>query len=274
MSEHAHRDHQDAAAPHTAHGGAAHGGGHNQPEDDQTHIITAAALGHLRKDGPEGRAAAKQLYDNDNAYIVLKGNQHVPKGWDANATRLFSSEAKLEHAVDNGSLPKSTDAVIYDNEHWNQTPENEKADPAKYARKFGNIAHSMGDTFIAAPTEKYFNGDAKYADIIDAQLQGRETHTGAWEKALRHDKKVAEHENPGEEVIGQVSSNVHHLDPRADHSAKVDQGIDKAERDLLHGSTYSDGFWGYLYQQNKASIRAGDRILEDMAAEERQGRKV
>jgi hypothetical protein len=268
MSSFAHKNHEPAAASHGAHDG------HAQPEDEQTHIITAGALGHLRKSGPAGREAAKQLYDNTNAYIVLKGNQHIPKGWDANATRLFSSEAKLEHAVKSGSLPKSTDAVVYDNEHWNQTPENEKADPAKYARKFGNIAHSLGDTFIAAPTEKYFNGDAKYADIIDAQLQGRETHTGAWEKALRHDVNYAHHYNPDEKVIGQISSNVHHLDPRADHSAKVPEGIDKAEQDLLRGSTYSDGFWGYLYQQNKASIKAGDEILKDVAAEERKGRDV
>lgn len=267
MSSHAHKqpDHASAHQRAPAHGHA---------QDDQTHIITASALGRLRKSGPDGREAAKQLYDNSNAYIVLKGNQHVPKGWDANATRLFSSEAKLEQAVHSGSLPKSTDAVVYDNETWGQTPANEKADPAKYAREFRNIAHSMGDTFIAAPTAKYFKGDAKYADIIDAQLQGREIHTGAWEGALRQDEKYAHHFNPDEKVVGQISSNVHHLDPRPDHSAKVDQGIAKAEEDLLRGSTYSDGFWGYLYQQNKASITAGDRILKDMAAEERKGRDV
>jgi len=235
------------------------------------HIITAGGLRHLRHAGKAGRRAAKELYDNSNAYIVLKPGQHVPKGWNAKGTVLYPSYADFAAVAHGGGLPKGIEAVVYDNEHWQQTPPNEKANPAKYARMFEELAHSLGLVFIAAPTRKFFKGDARYADIIDVQLQDREIHTGSYERALRHDAKLAHHLNPDIKVVGQITSNRNHLDP--DHSGNIGDGIHKAEHDVLHDAPYVDGFWGYVYQQNHESVHAGTTILKDLAHEKEKGRK-
>ena len=235
------------------------------------HIITEAGLRHLRQSGKEGVHAAKVLYDNPNAYIVLKPGQQMPDGWKGKATLLFDSYASFAAAAHSGKIGGGISAVVYDNEHWAQTPPNEKADPAKYSRMFMELAHSMGMTFIAAPTRKFFKGDARYADIIDVQLQDREIHTGSYARALRHDAKLAHHLNPDIKVVGQITSNRNHLDPN--HNGHLHDGIDKAEQDVLANAPYVDGFWGYVYQQNHESVHAGQTILKDLAKDEEKGRK-
>jgi hypothetical protein len=244
----------------------------DKPDDGQIHIITEAGLRHLRQSGPAGIRAANELYDNPDAYIVLKAGQHMPEGWKGNATMLFPSFALFQHAHEHGQLPNNLKAVVYDNEHWEQTPPNEKANAAEFAKKFGNLAHHLGLTFIAAPTRKFFAEDARYADIIDVQLQDREAHTGSYAKALDHDLALAHHENPDVEVVAQITSSVRHLDPT--HTGRGKQGIAKAEHDIVANSDDIDGFWGYVYQQNPASIKAGQTILKDLADKKRKGAKI
>lgn len=241
-------------------------------DDGQIHIITYAGLCHLRQSGPDGERAAKELFNNPDAYIVLKAGQQMPDGWKGNATMLFPSYAAFHHAVHHNQLPKNLKAVVYDNEHWEQTPPNEKHDAAHYAKKFSELAHAHGWTFIAAPTRKWFAADARYADIIDVQLQDRESHTKSYENALKHDVNLAHKLNPDIEVVGQITSSVRHLDPT--HTGRGKEGIEKAEHDVIAGSEYTDGFWGYVYQQNPASIAAGQRILKDLAHEKEKGRKI
>ena len=241
-------------------------------DDGQIHIITDAGLRHLRQSGPAGIRAAKDLFDNPHAYIVLKAGQHMPDGWKGNATMLFPSFASFEAAHKAGSLPKNLDAVVYDNEHWDQTPLKEKKHAGEYAKKFGALAAQLGLTFIAAPTRKFFAADARYADIVDVQLQDREAHTHSYDTALEHDAKLAEHENHGVKVVGQITSSVRHLDPT--HSGRVPEGIDKAEHDVVHNAPDVDGFWGYVYQQNEPSVRAGTHILKDLDQKKRKGAKI
>lgn len=238
----------------------------------EVHIITRAGLRHLRHDGPRGRDAARILYNNPNAYIVLKDGQTLPRGWKGKATVLFPSYAEFAAAAKAGRIPKFIEAVVYDNEHWAQTPRNEKTHAIHFARAFGNLAQRLGLTYIAAPTQKWFAADARFADIIDVQLQSREVHTGSYERALRHDAKLAHRLNPDIKVVAQISSNRNHLDP--DHSGNIGAGIRKAERDIVHNADYIDGFWGYLYQRNHRSIHAGQEILEDLADKREHGTKI
>jgi hypothetical protein len=193
---------------------------------------------------------------------------------------------------------------VYDNEHWTQTPENEKQDPSLYAKKFLELARQQNLKFIAAPTRKFLAADAKYADIIDIQLQDREYHTGAYLKAMHHDIRLAHHEhedaykkaehsqpglaremNPDIKVVGQITSNVKHLDPGQRGTLK--EAEQHAETDIIEGENPKgkhtpalDGFWGYLYQgshpgpKRKHSVKAGDHILADLAKKEAKGQKV
>jgi hypothetical protein len=242
-------------------------------DDGQIHIITYAGLCHLRQSGPAGERAAKELYDNPHAYIVLKPGQHVPDGWKGHATLLYPSYAAFEQAAHGGAIGRGIDAVVYDNEHWDQTPEIEKRHASEYAKKFEQLAHHLGLTFIAAPTRKFFAADARYADIVDVQLQDREAHTASYAKALEHDAKLAKHENPDVEVVGQITSSVRHLDPTHTGRAQT-EGIAKAEHDVLANADDVDGFWGYVYQKNPASVDAGTKILRDLAKDKRKGAKI
>ena len=150
-----------------------------------------------------------------------------------------------------------------------QTPREEKTNAVHYAKLFGELAHQLHLVYIAAPTQKWFAADARFADIIDLQLQGREIHTGAYARAVKHDVKLAHHLNPGIDVVAQISSNRNHLDP--DHSGNIGAGIRKAERDIIQNAPYLDGFWGYLYQRNHRSVRAGQKILTDLADKSEDG---
>jgi hypothetical protein len=246
---------------------------HSEPDKGAgIHIITRAGLRHLRHGGRKGRHAAQVLYNNPDAFIVLKQGQKMPSGWKAKATILFPSYAEFEAAHKQGRIPHGIDAVVYDNEHWAQTPHVEKTHAIHYAKLFGELAHRLGMVYIAAPTQKWFAADARFADIIDLQLQGRENHTNAYARAVRHDVKLAHHLNPDIDVVAQISSNRNHLDP--DHSGNIGAGIHKAERDILQNSPYLDGFWGYLYQQNKRSVRAGQQILTDLADKREHGADI
>lgn len=238
----------------------------------EVHIITHAGLHHLREGGAEGRHAADVLYDNPNAYIVCKEGQHVPAGCKAKMAVLFPSYTEFEAAHQAGRIPRGCDAVVYDNEHWAQTPHFEKTNAVHYAKKFGELAHQLGLVYIAAPTQKWFAADARFADIIDVQLQSREVHKRSYEKTLKHDANLAHHLNKDIKVVAQISSNKNHLDP--DHSGNVGDGIHKAEDEILDSAPYVDGFWGYLYQQNEKSVHAGQKILEDLAHKKEKGKKI
>lgn len=254
--------------------------------DGQIHIITDAGLRHLRQSGKKGRHAAEVLFDNPHAYIVLKDGQHKPDGWRGRATVLYPSYAAFQAAVaENDSTLASADAVVYDNEDWAQTPPNEKQDPGAYAKLFMELAHQRNLKFIAAPTQKFFAADARYADIIDIQLQGREYHVDSYLHALRRDIKLAHRENSDIKVVGQISSNTTRLEP--DHHVPIGKAINHAERDIVEGENpppghhipQLDGFWGYLYQghynsaKRHSSIKAGVRILEDLSDKEEKGIK-
>jgi hypothetical protein len=209
------------------------------------------------------------LYNNPEAFIVLKDGQTMPRGWKAKATILFPSYTEFEAAHRAGRIPRFIDAVVYDNEHWDQTPRYEKTGAVHYAKLFGELAQKLHLVYIAAPTQKWFAADARFADIIDLQLQGRENHVNAYARAVRHDVKLAHHLNPHIKVVGQISSNRNHLDP--DHSGNIGTGIHHAERDVVQNAPYLDGFWGYLYQQNHRSVKAGQKILTDLAAKHDHG---
>ncbi|HEY0255117.1 MAG TPA: hypothetical protein VGC41_26500, partial [Kofleriaceae bacterium] len=181
-------------------------------DDGQVHIITFSGLCHLKDAGPAGEKAAKSLYDNPNAYLVVKNHQQledVGAHWKGNITMLFDSFREFEHRV--GSLDKRVKAVVYDNEHWDKTPIGEKQNAAHFAKRFGEVAHAHGLTFIAAPSSKFFEADAKYADIIDMQLQPREANERAYEKAIENQAAQAKKENPDVEVVAQFSSSVRRL---------------------------------------------------------------
>jgi hypothetical protein len=273
-------DAKDSAARPQHHGkkphdgnGKKHDDGKKKPEGHDRgggiHIITRAGLRHLRHAGPHGRHAAQVLYNNPNAYIVLKEGQTMPRGWQAKATILFPSYKDFKAAHEAGRIPRFVDAVVYDNEHWQQTPPDEKTHAVHYAKLFGELAQKLHLVFIAAPTQKWFAADARFADIIDLQLQGREIHTRAYANAVKHDVRLAHHLNPGIDVVAQISSNRNHLDP--DHSGNIGAGIHKAERDIIQNAPYLDGFWGYLYQRNHKSVRAGQKILTDLADKSEDG---
>lgn len=245
-------------------------------DDGQIHIITFSGLCHLRQAGPKGQRAAKSLYDNPNAYLVVKDHKQLDEvgaGWKGNITMLFDSFEEFHHRV--AHLDKRVKAVVYDNEaKWDKTPQREKLNAAHFAKRFGEVAHAHGLEFIAAPSSKFFEADAKYADIIDMQLQPREANNAAYLHAIENRAAQAKHENPDVQVVAQFSSSVRRLDPT--HEGKAHQGELAAEHGIEKASKDGaiDGFWGYVYQKNDASIHAGQDMLEDLADKKAHGAKI
>jgi hypothetical protein len=238
----------------------------------QTHIITRAGLRHLMHAGKKGREAAMKLYNNPDAFVVLKEGQKMPHGFKAKATILFPSFHDFHAAHKAGRIGHDIKAVVYDNEHWPQTPAVEKNNAPHYAKLFGELCKKLHMTFVAAPTQKWFAADARYADVIDLQLQSREVNTHSYTKQVREDVNYAHAHNPGEKVVAQISSNQNHLDPS--HTGNLGPGLHAAEGDILNNEKLGlSGFWGYLYQQNAPSEKAGVKMLEDLAAHDGDHKK-
>jgi hypothetical protein len=202
--------------------------------------------------------------------VVLKPGQHVPPGWSAQPTWLFSSYGAFASAARSG-LPKSLKAVVYDNEPVGHTPLREQLNPGKYSRKFERLAHRLGLVFIAAPTQQFLAGDAHYADVVDLQLQDRESHPRAYDRLLKYDVALVRRENRRARIVAEVTSNASHLCPTTPSGDCPPSAIQKGVDDIARNSRRIDGFWPWVYQQDGRSVRAGVSMLKDLARRVSQG---
>jgi hypothetical protein len=67
------------------------------------------------------------------------------------AVSVFKSYASFSRAVSDGSIPRTTRWVLYDNESWPATPVTEQLRPWRYEALFARLAHHHGYRVILAP---------------------------------------------------------------------------------------------------------------------------
>jgi hypothetical protein len=178
-----------------------------------TWILTKAALNALTADpGARARLSGARIFE------ILTGTERPATFLPVVPTMSFKSFATLEDTLGRGALRPDIGAVIYDAEHWQQTPVDEQRDPAGYYPRAARLAHAHGLIFIATPAMDLVNADggraadpaaayvdrrigadtAQSADVIDIQAQSLERDAAAYGT-----------------FVAQVSGQIHAVNPKA-----------------------------------------------------------
>ncbi|HEX4700543.1 MAG TPA: hypothetical protein VH352_00305 [Pseudonocardiaceae bacterium] len=187
-------------------------------------ILTKAALDAVTAN-PQARArlAGTRIFE------ILKGNEKPSTTVPVVPTLSFKSVATLQQTLDARTPQRrGVRAIIYDAEHWAQTPADEQRDPAGAYQRAATIAHAHGLIFIATPAMDLVNttgrvsdpasvflsrgidGDAaKYADVVDIQAQSLERDTAAYQDFVVRATAQIRSANQGVTVIAGLSTNPH-----------------------------------------------------------------
>lgn len=103
---------------------------------------------------PDGTTLANYFFNNPFTLIIGQHSKDPrPKGWSKSVPlAAYQSFKHFEDELCNGELDTIYHVVMYDNEHWPKTPENEQENPKDYYALFANLAHAYGYSFIATPS--------------------------------------------------------------------------------------------------------------------------
>ena len=175
-------------------------------------------------------AEASGLLDKSRPFVrqSRKITSVLPPSWDAVPFETFASFRTMQSVLGRGTLDPSLKAIMYDNEKWKFTPEEEQRDPARYEKLAADLVHQHGLMFLAAPAvdligvlepgsrgkryDAYLQlgiaGDAaRYADVIDIQAQSAERDAEAYAHFVLQAAAQARRANPKVLVLAGVSTN-------------------------------------------------------------------
>lgn len=238
------------------------------------HIITAPHLSAMRQSSAAG--AAKELFDNPDTYVAkFRDGQRFPEGWDSKRTLLYTSYEEFAQDARRGRIGDDIDAVVYDNEEWDRTPLAEREDPDTAARSFRDLAHANDLEFIAAPAParpgtRLFDADAKYADILVAQVQGRQSNPHGYRAGIRAARAHLDRVNPDAKLVAELSSNPEKLAPSGIASDADTSDVRQAVRSATGpGAAPVDGIWPWTYSSTPAGLAHGVEMVRELAATQR-----
>jgi len=104
-------------------------------------IVGVGELERLRALDP---GLAGRVFDTPQTFALSAAGSPAG-GFDrAVRTTSFGDENLLARAVSDGGLAQGTDAVIYDDEHWNLTPLAQQLHPSLYYHRAAEVAHRHG----------------------------------------------------------------------------------------------------------------------------------
>jgi hypothetical protein len=178
-----------------------------------------------------GDATVRRFFANssDEQLLVIKrkgDSIEVPRDRGALVVRSFTNYAALKRAFEEHALD-GVDAILYDNEAWRFTPQEEQRDPERYTKRVADLVHAHGLRFISAPAanlakvlapgvEKRYDGylglkiaalSARYADIYEIQAQGSEGDVRQFTDFVREAARQAHEMNPRVVVLAGISTN-------------------------------------------------------------------
>ena len=167
---------------------------------------------------------------------------------------VFTSAASLVAAVQSGTLPARTRAVLYDPEAWSYTPASEQRDPVTATARAAAAAHAAGLQLIAAPgldlttvlapgraaprSQLFLElglaaGFAAHADVLDIQAQSLERDAARYASFVTAAARQARRERPRVGLVAGLSTNP----PGGAVSSKQLVAAIRATRPVV------DGYW-------------------------------
>jgi len=160
--------------------------------------------------------AVRRLFGDGTVFEPVSPSEHTTSLLSAEATAVFHAEALLAEAARSGSIPPSTKAILYDNERFADTPENEQADPARYDALAAALASKHGWTSICdlilpdrlPPAERSAREEVPPCDIIGLNTpQQSERDTARYRALVAHDVALVHSVAPGRPVLAGLSAN-------------------------------------------------------------------
>ncbi len=174
-------------------------------------------------------AEVSRLLDNTRPFVMKGRNvKAIPPGWNAIPFASFTSFRAIKNAFKRGMLAPDIKGIMYDNEKWQFTPQEEKQNPASYEKLAADLVHAHGLLFLAAPASNLVTilapgspkksydtylqlgiaaDAARYADVIDIQAQGSEPNTKVYANFVRQAVAQARQANPKVLVLAGISTN-------------------------------------------------------------------
>lgn len=173
---------------------------------------------------------AQRFFENAAPFVIRrKGDATpIPQNWHAMLVRSYTSYANIKRAFDNGAIDPDVRAILYDNEHWQFTPDEEQRGHARFTQMAAELVHAHGLQFIAAPAvnltqvlaaqgsakryDAYVSANvardaARYADVYEIQAQGSEKDAGKYAAFVRAAAAQAREANPKITVLAGISTN-------------------------------------------------------------------
>jgi hypothetical protein len=170
-----------------------------------------------------------RLLDNTQPFVMTGRNVGaIPPDWNAIPFASFTSFRAIKSTLDRGALAPTVKGVMYDNEKWRFTPEEEQLNPARYEKLAADLVHAHGLLFLTAPAVNLVavlapeSGErryatylrlgiaadaARYADVIDIQAQGSESNTRAYADFVEQAAAQARQANPKVLAFAGISTN-------------------------------------------------------------------
>jgi hypothetical protein len=128
--------------------------------------------------------AARAALAGSTVYATNSQGQLPPvlPGVDVVPTMGFTSEATFAADAAAGKIPWKVQAILYDNEGWSFTPDNEKgASTVSYYKEAAVLAHRHGWLLIATPGSSALCPKiAPYVNVIDIQAQEKQASVASY----------------------------------------------------------------------------------------------
>jgi hypothetical protein len=187
-------------------------------------LATAAVIDRTQALNP---SLASDFFNLSTTFEIWSGSW-ASSAPNATRTAIFQNEKQLETAINAGTLPPSTRAVIYDDEAWSLTPLNQQQHPDYWYQRAANLAHSVGLMFIATPGTDLANvvnpgtdpswqrflaagivgPIAQNSDIYEVQAQALEAKPSTYESYVSQVANQAQAANPaGITMMAGLSTN-------------------------------------------------------------------
>jgi len=161
-------------------------------------------------------APVRRLLGGGTVFEPVSPRQRTSDLLGAKATAVFHSEALLASAAASGAIPASTQAILYDNERFADTPADEQADPAHYDRLAAALASEHGWTSICdlvlpdrlSPADRNASAEVPPCDVVGLNtVQQSERDPERYAALVERDVALVHSVAPGRPVLAGLSAN-------------------------------------------------------------------
>lgn len=98
-------------------------------------------------------ATISKVFNSPRTLLIVRPRGSVPDSLVPQATKVqsFASLTAMQAAIESGTVEPGVRYLLYDNEAWSFTPDNEKQAPFTYAAQAESLAHAHGYQLIFTP---------------------------------------------------------------------------------------------------------------------------